>query len=149
MHLGLIALEDDDPKLARGHFGRAWELGIKSIIKAFPDVQFYDYTKSAHRAVKSLTNELWPSNYRLTFSYSGSNLDDSIKVLGLGGNVSVVFGGERPKAWNGFPVIDGDLHDLRFIDPRGTVVGLKAKGEAKKDTSGFVVRQEVEQLIAA
>jgi len=26
VHLGLIALEDDDPKLARGHFGRPYEL---------------------------------------------------------------------------------------------------------------------------
>lgn len=127
----------------------AWELGQKSIIKAYPDVQFYDYTKSVHRAIKSLTHELWPKNYHLTFSYSGENLDDCLKVLNLGGNVSVVFDGEKPKAWQGFPVIDGDLHDLRFIDPRGTIVGLKAKGEAKKDTSGFVVRQEVEQLVAA
>lgn len=127
----------------------AWELGQKSIIKSYPDVQFYDYTKSVHRAIKSLTHELWPKNYRLTFSYSGENLDDCLKVLELGGNVAVIFDGEKPKVWNGFQVIDGDLHDLRFIDPRGTVVGLKPKGEAKKDTSGFVVRQEVDQLIAA
>jgi hypothetical protein len=127
----------------------AWELGQKSIIKAYPDVQFYDYTKSVHRAIKSLTHELWPKNYHLTFSYSGENLDDCLKVLNLGGNVSVVFDGEKPKAWQGFPVIDGDLHDLRFIDPRGTIVGLKAKGEAKNDTSGFVVRPQIEQLVAA
>ena len=127
----------------------AWELGQKSIIKAFPDLQWYDYTKSVNRAVKSLTSELWPSNYHLTFSYSGTNFADCMKVLSLGGNVSVVFDGVKPKAWGGFPVIDGDLHDLRFTDPSGTVVGLKAKGAAKKDTSGFVVRQEMEQLIAA
>ena len=128
-----------------------WEYGKSSIIRAFPNEQFYDYTKSVHRAVQSLTSELWPSNYHLTFSYSGTNFADCIKVLRLGGNVSVVFDGVKPKAWGGAPVIDGDLHDLRFTDPSGTVVGLKAKGEAKKDTSGFVVRQEMEmeQLIAA
>jgi hypothetical protein len=127
----------------------AWELGQRSVIKAHPTMQFYDYTKSVHRAVKSLTSELWPSNYHLTFSYSGENLDDCLKVLGLGGNVAVVFDGERPKVWNGFQVIDGDLHDLRFIDPRGTVVGLKPKGEAKKDTTGFVVRSQIKQMVAA
>lgn len=127
----------------------AWELGQKSIIKSYPEVQFYDYTKSAHRAIKSLTNALWPSNYKLTFSYSGENLSDCLKVLNLGGTVAVVFDQVRPATWNGFPVIDGDLHDLRFIDPRGVVVGLKPKGEAKKDTSGFVVRPQIEQLVAA
>ena len=45
-------------------------------------------------------------------------------------NVSVVY-----------PVIDGDASDLRFLDDTpegGCIVGLKAKGAAKKDTSGFV-----------
>jgi hypothetical protein len=41
-------------------------------------------------------------------------------------------------------VIDGDANDLRFLDPTGVIVGLKAKGAAKKDTSGFVVRLETE-----
>jgi hypothetical protein len=31
VHLGLIALEEDDPKLARGHFGRAYELSLKAL----------------------------------------------------------------------------------------------------------------------
>jgi len=31
VHLGLIALEDGDPKLARGHFGRAYELGLRAV----------------------------------------------------------------------------------------------------------------------
>jgi hypothetical protein len=38
----------------------------------------------------------------------------------------------------GMSVVDGDADDLRFLDGRGVVVGLKAKGPAKKDTSGFV-----------
>lgn len=31
VQLGLIALEDDDPKLARGHFGRAYELALRAL----------------------------------------------------------------------------------------------------------------------
>ncbi len=127
----------------------AWELGQRSVIKAHPTIRFYDYTKSVYRAVKSLTSDLWPSNYHLTFSYSGENLDDCLKVLGLGGNVAVIFDEVMPAFWNEYPVIDGDLHDLRFTDPRGYVVGLKPKGEAKKDTTGFVVRPQIEQMIAA
>jgi hypothetical protein len=37
-------------------------------------------------------------------------------------------------------VFDGDDTDLRFLDPTGVIVGLKAKGRARKDTSGFVIR---------
>lgn len=133
----------------------AWELGQRSeqemsVIQKHSAIQFYDYTKSYSRVERSLTGDSkWPSNYRLTFSYSGDNLERCLFILKLGGNVAVIFDGEKPSTWHGFQVIDGDLHDLRFIDPRGTVVGLKPKGEAKKDTSGFVVRPQVEQLIAA
>jgi len=45
-----------------------------------------------------------------------------------------------PNTYAGAPVVDGDASDLRFLDPDGVVVGLKAKGDAKKDTSGFVKR---------
>ena len=60
-------------------------------------------------------------------------------LLNRGTNVSVVFD-RVPGEWLGRKVIDGDAHDLRFLDPEGVIVGLKAKGRAKKDTSGFVVR---------
>ena len=40
---------------------------------------------------------------------------------------------------SGFRVIDGDKDDLRFLDPKGVVVGLKVKGKAKQDKSGFVI----------
>lgn len=133
----------------------AWELGQrseqeKSVIQQHPSIQFYDYTKSYGRMEKSLTaHNNWPSNYRLTFSYSGDNLERCLLILRFGGNVAVIFDGALPATWHGFQVIDGDLHDLRFIDPRGVVVGLKPKGKAKQDTSGFVVRQQIDQLIAA
>jgi len=43
-----------------------------------------------------------------------------------------------PETYEGTPVFNGDDSDLRFLDPKGVVVGLYAKGKAKKDTSGFV-----------
>ena len=54
-------------------------------------------------------------------------------------NVAVVFRDAMPESWLGVPVIDGTTHDLRFLDPKPCIVGLTAKGSAKKDTSGFVV----------
>jgi hypothetical protein len=113
--------------------------GLQSIFTAFPTTQFVDYTKNPHRMRRAL-----PSNYSLTFSRSETNEADCIAVLQSGGNVAVVFAKGLPATWNGFPVIDGDKHDLRHLDPRGVVVGLSPKGaKARRDTSGFVVREAV------
>jgi hypothetical protein len=65
---------------------------------------------------------------------------EALKVLEGGGNVAAVFSCQLPDSWHGYTVINGDLSDLRFLDRRGCVVGLKAKGAAKRDTSGFVVQ---------
>lgn len=102
----------------------------------FPDIQFVDYTKNPNRMGKT------PHNLHLTLSFSGSNLDACIEALHNGHNVAVVFGEGLPDNWQGFPVIDGDKHDLRHLDPKGGyIVGLSPKGTtAKRDTSGFVVR---------
>ena len=109
------------------------------VIQAFKDVQFYDYTKNYIRMIGFLLGKL-PSNYHLTFSRSEINDDLCLDVLQRGGNVAVVFRSKvLPTHWNGFPVINGDENDLRFLDPKGVVVGLTAKGKAKTDTSGFVV----------
>lgn len=96
-----------------------------NIMAVFPEVQFYDYTKYPKRDV--------PKNYHITFSYSpvyGKKSDH---------NMAVVFRGSIPKSYLGRKVIDGDQNDLRFLDQRNVVVGLKAKGKAKKDNTGFVV----------
>jgi hypothetical protein len=53
--------------------------------------------------------------------------------------VAAVFS-ELPETYLGKPVINGDESDLRFLDAQGVIVGLVAKGKAKKDKSGFVVQ---------
>jgi hypothetical protein len=104
------------------------------IMEEFPDIQFYDYTKVPNRLTKAN-----PSNYYLTFSLSENNLTESMAMLKLGWNVAAVFRNDIPSEWNGYQVINGDESDVRFLDPQGVVVGLKAKGKAKKDKTGFVI----------
>jgi hypothetical protein len=127
----------------------AWEgvrlpdvsFGMANIFTLFRGVQFVDYTKNVYRALKHAEGKL-PSNYHLTFSRSETNEADCLKVLAAGGNVAVVFAGAFPETYLGAPVVNGDEHDLRHLDPKGgVVIGLSPKGNrAKKDTSGFVVR---------
>ena len=61
------------------------------------------------------------------------------RAIAQGMNVAVVFR-ELPESYLGMPVISGDEDDLRFLDPPRYIVGLRAKGRAKKDTTGFVVQ---------
>jgi hypothetical protein len=112
-----------------------------SLMELFPDIQFYDYTKwpSKFRPASRI-----PANYHLTYSRSETTtLDDIQAEFEAGRNTAVVFD-TVPTKWEGWTVIDGDKDDLRFLDPVGVIVGLKAKGAAKKDTSGFVVRLTTE-----
>lgn len=111
--------------------------GFVTILEAFPDVQFIDYTKSFNRLGKG------PRNLDLTFSYGVTNSSDCVKALLAGHNIAMIFDGGLPESFAGFPVINGDLHDLRHLDPKGGhIVGLSPKGKrAKGDTTGFVVRQ--------
>jgi hypothetical protein len=108
----------------------------KNIFAAFPNVQFYDYTKIPGRKVSGI------SNYHLTFSEADGNSLETLNAIRDGMNIATVFGIKKnspmPEFWNGLPVFNGDDSDLRFLDPKGVVVGLYAKGKAKKDTSGFV-----------
>jgi hypothetical protein len=109
-----------------------------SIMEAFADVQFYDYTKVLGRS-KALSLP----NYSLTFSLAEDNDADAMKALQQGFNVAVVMKvgrkEDKPANWGGFPVVNGDETDLRFLDPQGGhIVGLFPKGKARKDTLGFV-----------
>jgi hypothetical protein len=103
------------------------------IFEQFPDVQFYDYTKILGRKVSQY------KNYHLTFSAAESNQADVEKAVAQGMNVAVVFD-KLPETYLDRVVFDGDQDDLRFKDPKNVIVGLKAKGRARKDTSGFVRR---------
>jgi hypothetical protein len=107
-----------------------------TLLELFSDLQFVDYTKSPQRLARK------PANLDLTLSYSVTNDAACIDALANGHNVAMVFAGGLPDTFAGFPVIDGDLHDLRHLDPKGGfIVGLSPKGnKAKKDTSGFVVQ---------
>jgi hypothetical protein len=98
------------------------------IIEKFPTVQFYDYTKVLGRKVAHLPN------YHLTFSKADGNDADVAEALMQGMSVVAVY----DKIPEGVP--SADETDLRFLDPKGTMLGLKAKGRAKKDYSGFVIR---------
>jgi hypothetical protein len=108
----------------------------KNIFQLFPQVQFYDYTKILGRKVAHI------DNYHLTFSAADGNDADVLGAIAQGYNVATVFGMKKtqpmPETYNGRPVFNGDESDLRFLDPKGVIVGLYAKGKAKKDTSGFV-----------
>ena len=104
-----------------------------NMFEHFPHVQFYDYTKVPGR-------DLDIPNYHLTFSLAESNDSDAQAELERGCNIAVVFD-KVPETYLGTPVIDGDESDLRFLDPAGVVVGLKAKGDARRDTSGFVRKE--------
>lgn len=117
-----------------------WFINGLSIFDHFPDVQFYDYTKGRTRYAAFLRGEM-PANYHLTYSRSEKSTDDLMSqgFLASGGNVAVVFRGKLPTTWKGFPVVNGDESDLRFLDGKGVIVGLVEKGLAKKDSTGFVV----------
>lgn len=109
-----------------------WEIFCPDLFKNLPDVSFYDYTKVAGRDTSETPN------YDLTFSYSGENISLCEQELDRGRRVAVVFlrrtkSGERPAdpvddiVFLGRPVVDGDLHDLRPLDKKGVVVGLRYK----------------------
>jgi len=117
-----------------------------SVIDTFHETQFYDYTKDYRRMQsfirqKELRNG-FPERYHLTYSHSEGRLTESLGILTQGYNVAVVFACKRkeelPLTWNGFKVLDGDISDLRFLDPhtdnngKGFVIGLRGKGHATK-----------------
>ena len=98
----------------------------------------YDYTK----VVKHIAEK--PEDYHMTLSYSESSAyySDMVKKAiadypSL--NVAVVFREHLPETFLGRKVVNGDETDLRFLDEKGVIVGLTAKGKAKKDYSGFVI----------
>ena len=111
----------------------AWEK--HDIPQQFPELFFYDYTKRANRLGKT------PSNYKLMFSYSARHQyrKQVLQALCHDVPIAAVFKNGMPNEFLGREVIDGDQSDLWNVHAGKVVVGLKAKGPAKDDNSGFVV----------
>lgn len=119
-----------------------WERVHPELFQSFSHLTFYDYTKHPGRTT--------PDNYHLTFSRSESNAEDTGRELARGINAAVVFGIKKgrplPDRFRGYEVLDGDLSDCRFLDkgtgPGPYVIGLRAKGKAINDYSGFVIHPD-------
>ena len=112
----------------------------QNIFEMFPDVQFYDYTPDFTRTDAFLGK--W-KNYHLTFSRkeSRANHVQAERLLALGVNVAAVYMDVDKILQTNAKAVNGDFHDLRFLNPNnGSIIALKAKGDAKKDLSGFVIR---------
>lgn len=131
----------------------------RNIMELFPDVTFYDYTKSEQRALRAINGRM-PRNYTLALSQTEDN-HDSVRTIAIRAkkqystltwmdiapwkipktHLSVVFRSEEdmPDWYMGLPVVDGDAHDYMPLYNEPVVLGLRAKGRAKRDVSGFVV----------
>lgn len=116
----------------------------KNLFQLFPEIQFYDYTKNPSIAEKSLEMK----NYDITFSWSGKNEKECYKAISQGLNIAVPFVGEKkeplPENFLGLPVLNADINDLRFLDKKGYIAGLKVKGnrQRKVKKSSFLVTIE-------
>ena len=110
-----------------------------NIFDKFDQIQFYDYTKIPNRKIAHI------DNYHLTFSYSArpefaAIVAKAVQFYGAAVNFAAVFKGKvLPAMFLDRTVVNGDESDLRFLDVKGVVVGLYAKGRARKSDSGFVV----------
>ncbi len=110
-----------------------------TIFDVFPDLTFYDYTKLPKRFERPL-----PDNYHLSLSWSNASPRYAQMCRDAheqhGASLIVVTRDAKVRDMHvSLGGIDGDEHDLRFLDPAGSMVYLKAKGAARKDTSGFVI----------
>lgn len=112
--------------------------GIDLLSSFYSNLKFYDYTKNINHIKRYLN-----TSYKITFSKSEANEKEVSEALNLGANVAVVFSDDLPTTYKGKEVINGDLTDFRYDDPQNVIIGLKAKGSAKKDISGFVVTSNI------
>lgn len=119
-----------------------WEVIAPGLVEELAThVRLYDYTKIPGRRLQATA-----LGYDLTLSYSGpAHARHAQRELAEGGKVAVVFHtpGRPDSGWqaplplsmDGYPVIDGDLHDARFLDPGGSVIGLRFKQMANRDAA--------------
>ena len=117
------------------------DLGLaQRIAPKFPNLQFYDYTKNFKR--KPL------ANWDITYSYDGFNWNkckeklsgvSDLKNVSPCSRVAMVFKNKLPKTYKGYKVVDGDNHDLRFLDKKNIIIGLKIKGKKSLEAQNFFV----------
>jgi len=114
-----------------------WFNKDQTIFDIFPNVQFYDYTKIPNRSNL-------PANYDLTFSYSGKKDFQKYNERAIKNGVRIAAVFDKPEnipvTFHKRKVFDGDKHDLTFLNPKNAILGLYAKGKARKDQSGFVIQ---------
>lgn len=120
---------------------------LSRLMQKHIDVTFYDYTKNRRTIVDYLNGET-PSNYRLTWSLAETldNYQMAIHCLNNGVNVAVPFADELPNEFLGHKVNDGDANDARFLEGFIGIIGLRVKGDGKKDKTGFIIREKVAAL---
>lgn len=99
------------------------------IIDKHHDAVFFTYTKRVDQPFGWSAAQ--PNVYRV-FSASELTSDEfNRQLLSRGDNVVVPFdvtrGNDLPTEYLGHRVIDGDKHDLRFLDDDGVIVGLRYK----------------------
>lgn len=111
-----------------------WENEFPELFELFPEVHFYDYTAIPFRMTRPR-----PSNYHLTFSLKENNLAQALAVVAAGANIAAIVRPEdQSSAFFGYPTVNGDEHDLRYLDPLGHVVLLKPKGPLAQSHSAFI-----------
>jgi hypothetical protein len=127
-----------------------WAKEAAYLHEKFKSIKFYDYTKVPKymdmymNGYNNYTKQPFAPNYHLTFSRSETNKAQALDYLERGGNVAIVFD-KTPETltYHGktYRVIDGDRHDLRFLDDvegmkqpnEGLVIGLKYKRPSKTE----------------
>lgn len=117
----------------------------ENILEIFSDVQFYDYTK-VHSRLHLIEKY---KNYDLTLSYNGYNWGLCHKFLQNGGKVAVVFEDKLPKKFNGVQVIDANGYDMRYLDPKGTIMGLHYHKTAYDYKKGTYVKRDTKFVVSA
>lgn len=142
----LRLLVDELDKLPAGSLVRLntgsdipWEQVCFWLFERFAHLKFYDYTKWTDRP-------LMPANYRTTFSISErQTMEEAMRLADSGRSVAVVVNVKRGQAFPSksvigpyglLPLVDGDEDDDRFKDPAGSVVFLRAKGDARSQPVG-------------
>jgi hypothetical protein len=111
------------------------DLDWRNVYHDFPEVQFYEYTKRPGFIHDAITRDN-PLNVHYTLSWTGSTRDGGnaalcVDYLAAGGIVAQIATVGQDLYGEHYQSTDGDRHDLRFLDPPGTISRLKPKGAMK------------------